>query len=76
MRRKRGRRKGEKDGKGGGNGRVVGLSGANQTSDPPPTAPESARDREAPDFVCRRLRLWIRRGSSCPPIREPLEELL
>ena len=70
-------RKAEKrDGKNGGNGRVVGLPGANQTSDSPPTAPESARDREAPDFVCRRLRLWIRRGSSCPPIREPLEELL
>ena len=32
-------RKAEKrDGKGGGNGRVVGLSGANQTSDSPPTA--------------------------------------
>ena len=31
-------RKAEKrDGKGGGNGRVVGLSGANQTSDSPPT---------------------------------------
>ena len=70
-------RKAEKrDGKNGGNGRVVGLSGANQTSDSPPTAPEAARDREAPGFVCRRLRLWIRRGSSCPPIREPLEELL
>ena len=68
-------RKAEKrDGKGGGNGRVVGLSGANLIR--PRQLSESARDREAPDFVCRRLRLWIRRGSSCPPIREPLEELL
>jgi len=70
--RKAEKRDGKREGAGGGRG------GGGQTDPraPPPTAPESARDREAPDFVCRRLRLWIRRGSSCPPIREPLEELL